>query len=343
MKIFENYEKDAPNRGCSMRLPLALGMLLIACSRLCGQANVNYFPLDVGNTWLYIGSGSRAGESLTVQITRTETIKDRTYAVLHGLSGKDYWLRQEGQSILSYDPTEDRETVWYAFASPEQEIYETDLPGTCCRKATIVSRSVTYKGPTGEFRNAVEIGYPAVFQVGIEKELFVQNVGLVYRAQATGGPTLGSYDLIYARLGTQVVASPELAFSLSLDRSVYIPVGPGPQTSPLQVTARITLRNTSVPMELTFPTGQIYDLMITNENGDVVYRWSADKGFALGITRLTFGPGETNYVIVARPVSSSVGPLPPGKYLAEAWLTTESIGGRKMYSASSTFEVVWLR
>src|SRR5262249_60110424 len=105
---------------------------------------------------------------------------------------------------------------------------------------------------------------------------------------------------------------------------------------------RITLRNTSVPVELTFPTSQIYDLNIANDNGAVVYQWSADKSFATVITKLTLGLGETNYVIVTPPLMNANRPLPPGKYVAEAWLTTQQIGGRQMYSASVAFEVLWL-
>ena len=325
-----------------LRLATAFFALFIGSSEIYGQAPVNYFPLDVGNTWVYTGSGSRAGQSVTLQITGTEAFKNRTYALLHGFPGKDYWLRQEGDSILSYDPAQDRETLWYAFGSAEQQVYETELPDTCCRKAVIVSHAATYKGPVGEFRDALEIDYPGVFQVGIEKELFLRDIGLVHRAQATGGPTFGIYDLTYARVGTRVISRPELAFSISLDRSGYIPVGPGPQVTPLEISARITLRNTSVPVELTFPTSQVYDLMIANENGDVVYQWSADKAFAPVITRLTLGPGETNYVIGTPPLMNVNRPLPPGKYVAEAWLTTQQIGGRKMYSASVTFEVLWL-
>jgi len=325
-----------------LRLATALCVLFIASSQMYGQAHVNYFPLDVGNTWVYTGSGSRDGQSVTLQITRTEAFKNRTYALLHGFPGEDYWLRQERDSILSYDPAQDRETLWYAFGSPEQEVYETELPGTCCRKAVIVSHASTYKGPVDEFRDALEINYPGVFQVGIEKELFLPDIGLVHRAQATGGPTFGSYDLIYARVGTRVISRPELSFSLSLDRSVYIPIGPGPRMTPLEISARITLRNTSMPVQLTFPTSQIYDLMIANENGDVVYQWSADKTFAPVITRLTLGPGETNYVIGTSQLMNVNRPLPPGKYVAEAWLSTQQVGGRKMYSASVTFEVLWL-
>src|SRR5262245_66159196 len=99
--------------------------MFISSSYIYGQAPVNYFPLDVGNTWVYTGWGSLAGQSVTLQITRTEAFKNRTYALLHGYPGRDYWLRQEGESTLSYDPAQDREASCYAFVSPEHEVYQT--------------------------------------------------------------------------------------------------------------------------------------------------------------------------------------------------------------------------
>jgi hypothetical protein len=70
-----------------------------------------------------------------------------------------------------------------------------------------------------------------------------------------GGPSFATYDLIYAHVGSRVISAAELAFNLSLDRSVYIPVGPGPQSTPLQIRALITVRNTSVPLQITAAMG----------------------------------------------------------------------------------------
>jgi hypothetical protein len=172
-----------------MRRPVLIALLLLTASaQVWGQSQPDYFPLSLGNTWIYMGSGSRAGQSLTLQIMRMAQFNNRTYALLHGLPGKDYWLRKEGDSVIAYDPEQDRETLWYAFGSAKDVIYETNLPETCCGKAVVVSTASAYKGPVGEFQDALEIDYPGVFQVGIQKELLLPDVGLVHRAQATGGP-----------------------------------------------------------------------------------------------------------------------------------------------------------
>ena len=84
------------------------------------------------------------------------------------------------------------------------------------------------------------------------------------------------------------------------------------------------------PLNLTFGTSQLYDLVIRNANGDAVYRWSDGKAFAQIVQTVPFGPGEKNFTVVA-----NLG-FPPGKYTAEGYLTTS---GTKSYTATVGFEI----
>jgi hypothetical protein len=151
---------------------------------------------------------------------------------------------------------------------------------------------------------------------------------------------VATYDLIYARLGgVTVVEERNVSFRLTLDRSVYVsdqrpPVTP--QRSIPQLTARLTLRQTQdTPLELRFPSSQVFDFAIRNDKGETVYTWSANKLFLQQVQTIRFQPGESNYVIVV-PLSGERGVLPAGRYSAEAWLTT---GPNRAYSATVSFEV----
>jgi hypothetical protein len=75
-----------------------------------------------------------------------------------------------------------------------------------------------------------------------------------------------------------------------------------------------------------FPSGQSYDFVLLNEKGDPVYRWSEGKAFTMAIRSEQF-TGERNYVEILEPSKA----LPPGKYTAEAWLTTS---GQRAFTAS---------
>jgi hypothetical protein len=108
---------------------------------------------------------------------------------------------------------------------------------------------------------------------------------------------------------------------------------PGPRTAELN--ARISLRNTlAAPVILEFPSGQDFDLALKNEKGEVVWRWSADKGFIALFRRVEFGPGERNWTAKI-PLTQEGKPLPAGKYVVEAELSTAGTA----YKASLPFVI----
>jgi hypothetical protein len=304
----------------------------------------DYSPLAIGNLWIYKGSGVYSGTFLTLEITKTQAFQGAAYFLLHGLRQQDYWLREDAEgSVLQYDPNQAIEKLWWAFNSPLGQQYSTDLPGTCCRVAKVASRGAEYNGPLGTFDSALQISYPGVFQVGIMQETFLPGVGLALRSQATGGPSYGSWELIYARVGgVSVDSAPELSFGIALDNAIYTvntmpPVSPA-TAAPL-LTARLRLRNTAQPITLNFPSGQSFDFTITNDKGAIVYHWSDGQAFTTIFWTETFGPGEKDFVIQLRLNGPDKAPLPAGKYVAEGWLTSM---GAKVFDASAPFQVVWL-
>ena len=152
-------------------------------------------------------------------------------------------------------------------------------------------------------------------------------IGLARRVDIVPGSR--TYDLIYARVVRRTYVPPgELSFGVSLDRAAYSIGLPGVTPS---ITVRMTLKNTTPdPLHLTFPMNP-YDLEIKNEKGDVVYRWSNGRVFPQIVFEFPL-EGEKDYVITA-PLAG----LPPGKYVAQAWLVAE--GPPKAYSASAPFQI----
>lgn len=71
-------------------------------------------------------------------------------------------------------------------------------------------------------------------------------------------------------------------------------------------------------VELTFPSGQKYEIMVTNEDGEGVYTYSADKTFIQAIEKLVIKAGETlTWEEEWNPMANGI-ELPAGNYLAEA-------------------------
>jgi hypothetical protein len=237
-------------------------------------------------------------------------------------------------TLYALDPETSRERPWVAFATPEGGSFETALD-PCNSRGVVQAVNAKVTVPAGEFLRAFEVRYPAAncADAGLDSEVYAPWIGLVRRSGITlAGPR--SFDLIYARIGgVTVLSGPELAFSLTADRSVYTA---GRQ--PAILTARITLRHSQPePVEIVHGSGQTYDLAIRNQAGDTVYTWSADKVFPAIYRVERYPAGEKNWVETIRLADKDGKPMAPGKYTLEAWLT--SLPVQKAWSASLAFEI----
>ena len=73
------------------------------------------------------------------------------------------------------------------------------------------------------------------------------------------------------------------------------------------MTARLTVRNDHPdPLRMQFPTGQIFDLTIRNDQGESLYRWSEGQVFTQAEQVLEI-IGEKNNVVRLRLSESELG------------------------------------
>ncbi len=283
----------------------------------------NYFPLEVGNQWIYAPGGRAAGAAQTVETTRAVEAGGKWYAEYRGLEGTQMLRMDESGALYAWDPQSRTEARIGSFLD-DSAVFEP-RPNPCGQTGRIASRNAKYSGPLGESTQALEIRYSpgSCRDAGLESELYLPYIGLVRRTTTTiAGPRV--YDLIYARIGgVTVVSAPEVSFSLSLKNNRL-----GPTDT---LIAQLTLRNTQPePLKLSFSSGQMFDLAIKNEKGERVYAWSADKAFIMVFIDLEVA-GEKNFIVEA--------PLPrlsPGRYTVEAWLTNT---GTRDFTASAPMEV----
>ncbi len=296
----------------------------------------DYFPLLEGNQWIYRQTGARQGDPLIVEVGPPEVLGGRAWHRLTGWPGGPAWLRvDESGALLAYDPERQREAVWAAFETPEGVPYRTEIT-PCNDTAVIESRNAEIRSAVGQFNYALRIVYPPAncADAGILEEYYLPYVGLLRRTVNTiAGPR--TYELTYARLaGVTYVSEPALTFSLSLDRAEYLidPAGPIPI-----LTARITLRNTHLPpFPIRFASGQQFDLVLRNEKGEIVYRWSDGKAFTQALMTIELGHGEKNFVVETPLTDRAGAPLPPGHYQAEAWITNMD---QRRFAAAVGFEI----
>jgi hypothetical protein len=303
-------------------LPLAFAAIALAQSP-------DYFPLQVGNQWIFQSTGVGASNRI-IEVT-DQTVYEpngRTYFVLNGFTNGSASVRRTPDNLLvQLDPASGEERVLERFGAAEGATFETAL-GACETTATLSSLEGTYAGPIGQLSGLLVMDYTGpCADAGVRTDLFLRDVGLLRRTETSfTGPRV--YELIYARIGGVLqVTAPQVSFSLALDRSSYRAGDP--------LTARLTLRTVgNAPLVLEFSSGQEYDVAFLDDAGKEVYRWSAGRMFPQVLHSITVN-GEKNWVVNIQTPSA----LAPGNYTAQAWLTNTS-NTPKQYSASVPFAVL---
>lgn len=320
----------------------ALGMSVVAfgigAAPLQAQAaDAEYFPLQVGNQWIYqTNTRFFNGPANVVSIPGKRDFGSTSYFIVEGLDANPVYMRSDDMGkLFVYDERTGGEAQYADFTTPVGGSYQT-AADPCNATANVMARDATVTTPVGEFTGALHVEYPSAncADAGLGADYFVPNIGLVKREGITiAGPR--AMELVYARVGdVTVLSSPEVSFSMSIDRAVY------DNTNDIStIHARLTLRSTMAePIDLHWAGGQRFDLVIYNERGAEVARWSNGKAFTLELSSEKFGPGERNYTIQHPLQDRQNNRLPAGKYVAEGFLTTQ--GEQKPYGARVGFEII---
>lgn len=273
------------------------------------QSPGDYFPLQVGNQWVYRSTGAIPGQPLTIAVEGTRTVGGEEYFVVQMSPGEQLLLRYNPAGTLVFR-ADGQEKPWVAFGANTGEAFATAID-PCNATAVIRTRNARVESPVGPAGNGLEVAYRPPAQcadTGLISETFVPWVGLVERRATTiAGEQV--YRLIHVKVGNTVLTEPDLAFSMSLDKAVY---GPGER-----LTMRLSLRATEGRgIRLVMPSSQDYDLSIRDAEGRTVYTWSADKSF-LAVIREFDVLGERSWLLVT-PLPA----LPPGLYSATGRLAS---------------------
>jgi hypothetical protein len=299
---------------------MKLRLLLTTCSILAWPAvAAEYFPLAVGNQWVYRLDG--AAERVVTTIGQTREVEGQTYFVYAGLDGASVLLRRNAQGQLLVRQPDGAEGLWADFAADRWETALAPCPGA----AAVEARDRRVELGRSSFADGLVVRYAAgtCGEGGVVREVFVPGVGLVEREIWSGGGRR-VYRLTYARVGeVAVFGGPEHSFRLSLDRASYPPE--------FEFQARMTLENsTGKPLRLEFGSGQSFDLFLKDARGNPVYQWSANRMFPMVLREETV-EGEKNWTATDRLR------LEPGEYVMEAVLATR---GGQPYRATVPLTVI---
>lgn len=264
-----------------------------------------------------------------VEVVDTQKFDGADYYAVTGFANERRWVRRaDDGSLVEYDMDSNSVRPFLSLQFPEGQRFAANI-NECTKTGIIESRNAKVKTPaTGDRTDALQVRYidSPCADAGVESDYFLAGVGPVRHVETSfAGPV--AYELIYARVGGFLtLAQPENSFSVSTP-SPILPNSP--------VVARLNIRNgSSEPLQLDFDSGQIYNVVLSDADGNVVYNWMAGKLFIAVQQKITVA-AEKNWLVEFTPH----GPLKPGRYTLEAYLTTSGTPERA-YRASVVLQVV---
>lgn len=320
--------------------------------------SASYFPLGVGNRWVYAKAGRGGTSAWKVEVVEAGMPAGPwPFFRMEGyFQGPPRVVRADrGGAVRELGPGGDREYLWYMLGAPVGTTWQLQLApsptagplGDCVdgSRLVVASRNEVVKVPAGEFTRVVRIDFRShCVDAGITSEWFAPGVGLVRREETSiAGPVVS--ELVQAELGG--VALPRAVYSttLSLDSPRYVnnlmpPVGAGAAPT---VRGTFAVRNfTDVPVELTFSGCQSASVVVENEAGEVVVKAHADDGGCCTCTNLVTVTLLHEGLVMPLCVTLSTengAPLPTGRYSIA--VTLDTVGAADLRpSARLPFEIV---
>lgn len=268
----------------------------------------DHLPLEMGNYWIY--REERSGETFTMRVGQPVWLQDgKTFHYLLDYAGKYVIARvDESGNLVGWNEETGTEYLLTGFA--EKDTNWWTAPGRECNlEGQTQARRVPYDGPGGRWRQSLEVRYRSsnCADTGVTSELFAENIGMLRRTVTSiAGPR--TFELIYARVGTQIIETRDRArFSVAVDQ----PLG----KDELRVTLRMDLGFTP-SIKLFFLSAQTFDVALRNASGRVVWTWSEDKSFAQAAREQLIGNVWTETITIPKPAGDLT------DYTIEGWLTT---------------------
>lgn len=283
--------------------------ILITASSLSAVDFGDYLPLESGNHWTY--RDTKTGSTFSIRVGGMALIANNVYHRLTGYTTEPLWVRFTSEGLVYRDEERDADAPLTLFTSTGGGWFHAPHR-TCEQEGRVSETPVGYTGPAGAFPAALQIRYRSFncADAGVEEEIFQRSIGMLRRASnSIAGPQ--RYDLIAASVGKlSIQAENGGAYGLTIRRS---------SNPDVAFVATMSLK-LDQPLRVRKPSGQDYDVVLKDESGRTIWRWSEGKVFPAGIEeRVLLGRTTHEVEIPARPNGQT---LAPGAYVVEAWYTS---------------------
>ncbi|HBY61027.1 MAG TPA: hypothetical protein DEH78_14485 [Solibacterales bacterium] len=264
-----------------------------------------FFPLQTGNEWVY--RNARWGDGFHVRVGLPVMINGRVYHALDGYTEKRLLVRvDERGQLLAVNEETGREELVTSFETPGGGWWPAN-GRICGGEGETQERREEHDGPAGPFREVLSIRYRGLScaDYGAESEQFAENIGMVRRVNQTLlGPRV--HDLVYARVGRSVIeARPHGRFTLVVEPDV--------EQGFLRATLRLQT-GPAGPLRLEFPSSQVYEVLVKDAAGAVLWRYSDGLVFLPAVHPREFAGEWSAEVRIPQPSAE--------RFTVQAWMTT---------------------
>lgn len=286
-------------------------LILTGTAAFAVEPRSEYVPLLTGNEWLYREAAT--GKTFRMRIGEIAYYDNHVYHKLIGYIDTPLWVRYEGEALVYRDIDNDRDLALIPLERPTGATGGQVSVYRPCEGAAHVSPDlVTYEGPVGLYRSALQVLYhaPRCAQSATE-ELFLDSIGMLRRVVTTPAGSR-QFDLVWARAGAvQVEPDPGTTFRVST-RTV------NSEDVSILVTVRLALR-AALPLHMRKPAAQDFDVVLRTVAGEEIWQWSDGQAFPPGFESVAAaGVVEFSIAVPRKPGGRE---LATGHYVVEAWLT----------------------
>lgn len=270
----------------TLRLSLLLALLCAAPATASTPQ-----PLGVGDVRTYHNSSAFGA----TQAVRTEVVANSGpwYRFDQFLGLSDQWVAFRGNALFVWDAGAGRVVRLFDFAAQPGQSWPVDLSSQFGAGAsmTLAANDETVRVGAGTFDDCYRFTFttpPGVADAGWGSIWFKDGVGVVKWSQNSfAGPVV--FELQTASVGgvqfPQPVATGGLSVSLETDHYEYVFPALAPVAN-IYATATLTITNaTGTPIDLTFGSGQTFDIELIDSAGNVAWIWSANKSFIQVVTQ----------------------------------------------------------
>ncbi len=307
-----------------------LGCLLALCAAAPAAADephtaAELFPTQDGNVWEFEVTGAPGQARERIEVVRRHS----GWVQLRGFFGRRWWWMSDRTArVWVWNDDDDTYTRALDFGLEQGHRFTAEAPSVPPLRGAVYELSdhdEEVRTPAGTFTGCVVLSRVEgpTGDAGLARIVLAPGIGPVELV------TLTPEGQRRARLRRAVIAGAEhpapgsvgLGVCLRLDRTVLRPGRGG--GGELTVSLRVE-NGGSDSLRFTFRSGQSYDVVIRDEGGQVVYRWSQGRSFTLAQRRLELEPGDAwrfEETIALDAVDG--GALPTGDYTIEMRLTTE--------------------